>query len=180
MKILKLHGTIEEKINTMLENAGWYAGRRVNIDDAVRYYDKYGLVLSEKAKSFISEYYGLADDWYFDTSNIDRAPDFEFNLFPYPKSYATDVVDFMYDDDEGEVDSEEYAAVKAIDKNACMVGEIGYYYPARVWIGDSGALLCTHEYDDEVHVFNDITELIRHEILGHEPEVVCIKNNLCR
>lgn len=56
----------------------------------------------------------------------------------------------------------------------CMIGEIGYYYPARVWIGESGKIFCTHEYDEEVLIFDNVIELIRHEISGHEPNTVSL------
>ena len=49
-----------------------------------------------------------------------------------------EIVDFMYDDSEYRMESEEYRAVKEYAKeNIILVGEIGYYYPARVWIGNS-------------------------------------------
>lgn len=160
----------------MLKNAGWYPGRKVNIDEVADYFERFGIELSVKTKDFIAEYYKIKEYWYFDKSETNRGHDFEFILFPYPKSYCTDVKDFMYDDLKGELESDEYKAVKAYDKNICMIGEIGYYYPARVWIGDSGKLFCTHEYDDEVLVFDDVMELIKHEILGHEPDTVCMKN----
>ena len=97
-------------------------------------------------------------------------------FFPYPKSYCTDVKDFMYDDMDGVLEPQEYKAVKDYDKIICMIGEIGYYYPARVWIGNSGRLFCTHEYDEEVLVFDDVIELIRYEIEGHEPETVFVES----
>ena len=93
-------------------------------------------------------------------------------FFPYPKKFRTDVYDYMYDDVNGELESEEYAAVKEYDTNVCLIGEIGYYYPARVWIGESGKILCTHEYDEEVLIFDNVIELIRYEITAHEPNTV--------
>lgn len=172
----KLSGTIEEKILMMLKKAGWYQGRKVNIDEVIDYFSKFGIVLSDKAKEFIAEYYKIKEYWYFDTTKMNRAADFEFMFFPYPKSYCDDVNDFMYDDLKGELESDEYRAVKAYDTNIYMIGEIGYYYPARVWIGDSGTLFCTHDYNDEVLAFNSVIELIKYEITGHEPDAVDMKN----
>ena len=168
----RLSGTIEEKIIMMLGEAGWYQGRKVNIDEVTDCFSRFGIELSVKAKDFIAEYYKIKEYWYFDKAETSRGHDFEFILFPYPKSYCTDVKDFMYDDMAGELESVEYKAVKACDKNICMIGQIGYYYPASVWIGESGKLFCTHEYDEEVLMFDDVTGLIKHEIAGHEPDTV--------
>ena len=140
------------------------------------YFGRFGIELSAKAKDFIAEYYRIKEYWYFDKTETDRGHDFEFIFFPYPKSYCTDVKDFMYDDMDGVLESQEYKAVKDYDKIICMIGEIGYYYPARVWIGNSGRLFCTHEYDEEVLVFDDVIELIRYEIEGHEPETVFMES----
>lgn len=54
-------------------------------------------------------------------------------MFPYPKQYGINIKDFMYDNAEFTIESEEYKSVKAFaEENVVMVGEIGYYYPARV------------------------------------------------
>lgn len=172
--MFNVYGTIEEKILMILDKAGWYSGRRENIDEVIKYYNQYGITLTEKARNFISEYYNIMEYWYFDTDKTDRGPDFEFMFFPYPKKFQIDVFDYMYDDVNGKLESEEYAAVKKYDTNVCMVGEIGYYYPARVWIGESGKILCTHEYDEEVLIFDHVIDLIRHEIIGHEPNTVSL------
>lgn len=174
--MFNVNGTIEEKILMILDKAGWYPGRRENIDEVIQYYSQYGITLTEKARSFISEYYKITEYWYFDTDKTNRGPDFEVMFFPYPKKFRTDVYDYMYDDANGEIESEEYAAVKKYDTNICMIGEIGYYYPARVWIGESGKILCTHEYDEEVFIFDNVIELIRHEITAHEPDTVSLIN----
>ena len=159
--MFKVNGTIEEKILTILERAGWYPGRRENIDEVIQYYNKYGITLTKKARDFISEYYKIMEYWYFDTDKTNGGPDFEFILFPYPKSFRTDVYDYMYDDVDGKLESEEYAAVKKYDTNVCMIGE-------------SGKILCTHEYDEEVLIFDNIIELIMHEIIAHEPNEVSL------
>lgn len=56
-----------------------------------------------------------------------------------------------------------------------MVGEIGYYYPARVWIGNSGTMYCTHEYEDDVLKFDSVLQLIHYELLNHDLESFAMK-----
>lgn len=53
-----------------------------------------------------------------------------------------------------------------------MLGIIGYYYPAIVWIGESGALYVDHDYDTEIRVFNDIFDFIESELEREKMQVV--------
>ncbi len=110
--------------------------------------------------------------------NLEHGADFEFRLFPYPKAYQIDVVDFMYDDAEYSIKSEEYESVLKLapeQNNMVMVGEIGYYYPARVWIGECGKLYATHDYEDDVLVFDSLIDLIEYEVKGRAFTSVAMK-----
>ena len=155
-------GDIEQKIVQSLKYAGWYPDRKTDISKIEEYYEKFG----------------IKSRWYIEVFNLDWAADFTFELFPYIKSHAIDVVDFMYDDAEYTIKSEEYESVLDFateDDNLVMVGEIGYYYPARVWIGESGKLYATHDYDEEVLVFDSIVQLIGHEVKGREFSTIAMK-----
>ena len=44
-----------------------------------------------------------------------------------------------------------------------MVGMIGYYYPATVWIGGSNKIYTFHDYDEIVHVYDNIVDLILYD-----------------
>ena len=57
----RLSGTVEEKIIMMLTEAGWYPGRKVNIDEVTDYFGRFGIELSVKAKDFIAEYYKIKE-----------------------------------------------------------------------------------------------------------------------
>lgn len=46
--------------------------------------------------------------------------------------------------------------------------ETYYYYPARVWIGESGIIYATHDYEDDVLVFDSIVELIKYELQNYD------------
>jgi len=84
----------------------------------------------------------------------------------------------MYDDAEYIVKSEEYESVLNMephDNSVNMVDEIGYYYPARVWIGESGIIYATHDYEDDVLVFDSIVELIKYELQNYDFSSVAMK-----
>lgn len=64
---------------------------------------------------------------------------------------------YMFNNQKYEVYSTDYQAVLDIaHERFILVGEIGYYYPACVWIGESGKLYATHEYDGQVFVFQSL------------------------
>lgn len=175
---LTLVGDKEQRIVQALKYAGWYPGRNVDIAKIENYYSRFGMKISTKAKNFFREYSGIMGRWYIDVFNLEYAADFEFELFPYPKSHAIDVVDFMYDDAEYNIKSAEYESVLDFapeEENLVMIGEIGYYYPARVWIGESGKLYATHDYEDDVFVFDSVIKLIEHELKGREFTSVAMK-----
>ena len=173
-----LAGDMNQKVLQALKFAGWHSNRKVDITNIEDYYKGFGIMLSAKAKDFFSEYYGIMSQWYIDVFNLEYAADFEFRLFPYPKHYKIDVVDFMYDDAEYCMKSEEYESVLKLapeQNNMVMVGEIGYYYPARVWIGECGKLYATHDYEETVRVFDSLIDLIEYEVKGRSFTSIALK-----
>ena len=173
-----LTGSISERIVQALTYAGWYPERKVDIKTIENYYRQFGLTLNDKANLFLAEYYGIKSKWYIEVSILDHGADFEFDLFPYSKAYGIDVVDFMFDDAEYKLESHEYTNVLQFapeGSNPILVGEIGYYYPARVWIDTNGKIYATHEYNENVLVFESVIELIEHELTGHDFSSVAMK-----
>ena len=125
---------------------------------------------------FFTEFSGIASQWYIEVENLNWAADFTFELFPFPSSYKREVRDYMFDDQKYLIHSTEYQAVlDTAHEHFILVGEIGYYYPARVWIGESGTLYATHDYDEQVLVFQTILELISHELISHDMTSVAFK-----
>lgn len=173
-----LTGSISERITKALKYAGWYPERKVDIKTIEYYYRQFALPLNDKAKLFLAEYYGIKSKWYIEVTDFNHGSDFEFELFPYPKEYGIDVVDFMFDDAEYKLESHEYTNVLEAapeESNPVLVGEIGYYYPARVWIDTNGKVYATHEYNENVLVFESVIELIEHELTGHDFSSVAMK-----
>lgn len=173
---IKLNGNKQERIIQTLNMAGWHSDRSVNLSNIEKYYAEKGIELFKTAKDFFTEFSGIASQWYIEVENFHWAADFTFELFPYPSAYKRDVRDYMFDDQKCEVCSADYQAVldTACEK-VILVGEIGYYYPACVWIGESGKLYATHEYDEQVLVFQSVPELISHELLSHDLGSVALK-----
>lgn len=173
---IKLSGDKGSRIIQAMKCAGWYPGREVEIAEILEYYQKNGITLFSKAVQFFKEFSGIMANWYIEVENPDFAPDFEFHLFPELESYGMEMSSFMYDDVELTVYSEAYLSVRSMTKEPfVMVGEIGYYYPASVWIGESGRLYATHEYDEEVHCYENVFALMEEELLNHEMNWIAMK-----
>ena len=54
-------------------------------------------------------------------------------------------------------------------QEVCPIGDIGYYYPAVVYIGENGLLYCTYEWTDEIRVFREPAEIFVPYLLGNVP-----------
>lgn len=174
MERTKVLGSKREQIYRILKLAGWYENREINIVKAERYYKSNKIDMYDSMKAFFREFYGIADSWYIKVDNPDHAADFEFILFPDYEDYL-DIRDYMFDDAEYKIFSQEYKDVYSYAKEEfALIGIIGYYYPARVWMGKSGKVYATHEYDDGVKEFSSIFELIEDELDGIEIDTVMV------
>jgi len=81
----------------------------------------------------------------------------------------------MYDDLHFSVKSEDYQnVINTAKEYVVMVGEIGYYYPAQVWLAESGKIYCTHDYECDVLKFDTIMQLMLYELKGKNIESVVI------
>ena len=177
-KMIQLNGTRQERVIKALEMAGWCIGRSVDISEVESYYEKCGVTLNEGAKRFFREYYDLAEHWWIDKdSKANQAADFEFS--PMPNGDCLQPKDLMFDDADYKVPSEGYASVEQIAGEAFVfVGYIGYYYPARVWIGESGRVYATHEYDTVAHAYDSVVDLIVWELQKQPFDYITIQKKL--
>lgn len=158
-----LTGTRQERIMQLLRMAGWYEGREVDISIIERFYREQRVELTEGAKAFFRKYSGLAERWHIK----DLLECFQFE--PFGPQCGDSPRCWMFQDEEYGVFSLEFNNVsRTAGEPFTMVGHIGYYYPARVWIGASGKIYVTHEYDEKVHVFDTLLQLIDRELTGSE------------
>lgn len=175
MERIKLVGSKRDQIYAMLSLAGWYENRQVDISEAESYYRSVEIEMFDSIKSFYREFYKIINKWYIKVENPNHAADFEFSLFPDKTGYL-EIKDYMYDDADYKVLSAEYKDVLSFAKENCvMVGNIGYYYPARVWMDKYGRFYTTHEYADNVKAFSSVIELIEYELSRIEIDSVMMK-----
>ncbi len=163
-KRVLLNGTNDEKIMTCLRAAGWYEGRSVDITEAAKFYTSNGITLSESAECFLREYYGIAGGWFFNEpegAKLNRSPDIEFMLYPKHDQWDKEYID--------EDSAEFIESVLSFAKEPVVyVGDIGYYYPALVYIGVSGKIYTAHSFDDIIHCYDSVPELLGYDFCHAE------------
>ena len=86
-----------------------------------------------------------------------------------------EIVDFMYNDSEYRWNQRNIGCKRVCEGKYNLVGEIGYYYPARVWIGNSGTFYCTHDYEEDCLKFDSVIALISYELSAHELSSVAMR-----
>lgn len=140
-----LSGTRYEKVIQCLEKAGWYQGRKTDIEKVESHYSAKGVSLSEPQKDIFREFYGIAEEWFFneDAPKIRRGPDFEFYLLPgnMPEWYSVDEMpdtNHKWYDLDYVRDMEELASLAG--ESPVYIGKIGYYYPSYCYADSKGQL----------------------------------------
>ena len=80
---IPISGDLKSKVKQLMEYAGWYEGRSVDISIAEKYYADHGVPMMKTTQRFYRKYFGLCCEWYLAQKKLKWAADFEFALFPY-------------------------------------------------------------------------------------------------
>ena len=143
-----ISGDLKSKVKQLMEYAGWYEGRKVDISIAEQYYADHGVPMMKTVQRFYRKYFGLCCEWYLEQKKMNWAADFEFALFPYLVNGIKDHLEDAYFRD---MSGCELAEIEQAAGERCQpIGHIGYYYPAEVWISEYGKLYAKYEYQDEI------------------------------
>lgn len=161
-----LNGTTDDKIITCLKAAGWYKGRCVDLTEVKAFYASYGITIPEYAENFLKEYYGISDSWYFNEPEdalLNHAPIIEFSLYP---THDESVDEERFEQDFAEKFDSYLERVQFVSgEPAFLVGNIGYYYPAMVYIAQSGKIYTAHDYDDLIHCYESVPEMLKYDFI---------------
>ena len=123
-----------------------------SLDRFRRIYGKAQIPLLPAALDFYKAYGGEFRDQYLVLSD----PIYNGEVF---FTFYADLVDSQGSDAEAlrrlafamdDVDEVRKYAKQAV----CPVADIGYYYPAVVYVGENGLLYCVYEFQDEIEVFH--------------------------
>ena len=150
---IPISGDLKSKVKQLMEYAGWYEGRSVDISIAEQYYADHGVPMMKTTQRFYRKYFGLCCEWYLEQKKLNWAADFEFALFPYLVNGIKNHLEEAYFRD---MSGCELAEIEQAAGEKCQpIGHIGYYYPAEVWISEYGKLYAKYEYQDEIECFPD-------------------------
>ena len=134
-------------------------------------YRENGIILLPTAEEFYRRYGGVFRDHYVILDDPRYNSDLWLCFYAdivsdrWPNEAATRLEDVMDDIDQ----VKEFAG-----QEVCPVGNIGFYYPAVVYVGEDGRLYCVYEYQDEIEVFDTPEEIIA-EQLSYEPVGIAIR-----
>ncbi|MDE6785141.1 MAG: SUKH-3 domain-containing protein [Ruminococcus sp.] len=164
-----LNGTVDEKIMTCLRAAGWYEGRQVDLNGVKAFYASGGITLPAGAEAFLREYYGIAEGWHMNNDgwtkswnghHVRKCADIMIELYPR-RGLPNDI--YFYEDDEDVKDQQRAEAFAG--ESLVYVGNIGYYYPAAVYLGSTNMIYTTHDYDEIVYCYDSLPEMLRYDFL---------------
>lgn len=151
-KSTALSGGREEKALQCLKKAGWHKKRCVDITEVEEWYARWGITLSEPVKDIFREYYGLAENWWFNAAEAEmkkRGSDFEFFLFPgrSGENYLSDI------DSEGKF-ADQKTAENAAGEPLVFIGVAGCNYPDFLFASKKGVIWTAEckKYDDMLSV----------------------------
>ncbi len=159
---IPISGDLKSKVKQLMEYAGWYEGRKVDISIAEQYYAAHGVPMMKPTQRFYRKYFGLCCEWYLEQKKMNWAADFQFALFPYLVNGIKNHLEEAYFRD---MSGCELAEIEQAAGEKCQpIGHIGYYYPAEVWISEHGKLYAKYEYQDEIECFPNVFALIEREL----------------
>ena len=61
---IPISGDLKSKVKQLMEYAGWYEGRSVDISIAEQYYADHGVPMMKTTQRFYRKYFGLCCEWY--------------------------------------------------------------------------------------------------------------------
>ena len=127
---IPISGDLGSKVKQLMEYAGWYEGRSVDISIAEKYYANHGVPMMKTTQRFYRKYFGLCCEWYLAQKKLKWAADFEFALFPYLVNEIKNHLEEAYFRD---MSGCELAEIEQAAGQKCQpIGHVGYYYPAEV------------------------------------------------
>ena len=172
-KVVELTGTKKERI----DEAFRLAYNEVS-DQALEHfrevYEKVGIRLLPSAERLYKQYGGVFRNHYIELDE---------------PVYNSDIILFFYADLgetrwPNEMERLFEGAMCDIDpvrefagQEVCPVGDIGFYYPPVVYVGEDGRLYCIYEYKEEIDIFDTPEEIIADQLSNHMPVAVKEYNN---
>ena len=166
-----LEGSPDEKIMTCLKAAGWYEGRCVDLTKVKAFYAIGGITLPKGAERFLSQFHGIAANWFFNEPDgmiRQRCCDIDFKLYPY-HDLSNQYNNFYFDSEWAEIHAEDLQKAAALaGEPVIWVGQIGYYYPAKIYLGSTDRIYAINTHTDKEASYDSIIDYLRGDFCCHD------------
>jgi hypothetical protein len=163
---VRLNPRDENLVFTILDLAGWHEGRRVDIEEIERHYKSNHCPLSEMAKAFFREFYGLPGQFCFKC----RYPTQDkWSVGGHELAFDTSVSNelFEFEDEEDRRDFETGKSLVARhEPDGCTpVADCGFHLGGTLWVGHSGKIYRTYYYArDTIECYDSIIQMFEHDL----------------
>ena len=171
-RVIELNGTKKERIAKAFQLAYTDVSDQ-KISHFKEAYEKVGILLLPSAERLYKQYGGVFRNHYIELDEPQYNGDV-FLLFyadlgetRWPNEMERRFEEAMYDID----------VVKDFaNQEVCPIGDIGFYYPPIVYVGEDERLYCTYEYKEEIDVFATPEEIIADQLSNHMPVALKERN----
>ena len=173
--MIELKGTLKERIDEALRLVCTPVTEE-EVADFCKLYQKANVKLLPSAIDFFRKYGGFYRNSYIILKDATFNKEISLNCYSTITDYY---YSYAFDPKETEKDMlrrldwsmDDIDMVREFAKQeVCPIGEIGYYYPADVYISEDGKLYCIFNWTEDIGVFNTPAEIL--EIyLGNNPPI---------
>ncbi|MCR5813970.1 MAG: hypothetical protein K6G15_05725 [Desulfovibrio sp.] len=160
--MIELSGTLKERLDEAIR----LARTEVSEEELARFcraYEKAKIPLLPSAIAFYKRYGGVFREYYLVLS--DSRFNRDVSLFCYASHDVEEEALRRLNDAMTDIDSVREVAKQKV----CPVGDIGYSYPAVVYVGENGLLYCAYEFKDEIDVYSTTSEILESFLKNNVP-----------
>ena len=172
--MFELKGTLIERLNEAIKLVCTPVSDE-EVAGFIALYKKAGIELLPQAIGFYKQYGGAYRNSYIMLTNPEYNKEISLNCF----DTITDFY-YSYKFNPAEIEKEmlrrldeamdDIEAVKEFaGQNVCPVAEIGYTYPAIVYIGEDSRLYCIYEWTEDIEVFDTPAEIFETYLRNNVP-----------
>ena len=167
---VKLNPKDENLVFTILDLAGWYKGRSVDIEEVERYYKKNNCNLNDTSKAFFREFYGLPSKFCFACKHLTKDEwSIGGNELDFDTSTFNELFYFEDDADRQEFETEKSLVTKYEPEGFTPVAFCGYHLGGTLWVGNSGKIYRTYYFSPEtIENYNSVIEMFECDFKGYK------------
>ncbi len=136
---------------TILQLAGWYKGRNVDISEVETHFNKINIKLNNASRAFYREFFGLPSGFYFKYKNPEKEKwMIGGNELEFDTSTSNGICDFEDEEEKLGFEIEKALVEKHEPNGAVPVADCGFHLGGTLWVGNSGKIYNTYYYAHEI------------------------------